>query len=304
MNLHNDRAAFEEIITAASTELRISKNIIEKDYYVTLALRELSNRIPDMVFKGGTSLTKCYQLLDRFSEDIDLSFNASIGHPSEKQKRQLKEYVITSLDTIGLPIANFDQIYSRRNYNRYHFSYTSLFSTLSSIHPELIIETFIFLLPFPTLFKPADNYIHRFLKDTAQESLAEKYDLMPFLIRTQTIERTFVDKVFAVCDYFITGKEALHSRHLYDIHKIIERGVQYETLPALINDVRKSRSPLPMCPSAAAGIDINQILSSIIESEAFRKDYETVTQSLLFTPVSYNTVIKSLKTIIENQYFI
>lgn len=66
MNLHLDREAFTELVTAASHELHIPSGIIEKDYYVTLALRELSARINGMVFKGGTSLTKCYQILERF----------------------------------------------------------------------------------------------------------------------------------------------------------------------------------------------------------------------------------------------
>lgn len=70
MNLHDDREAFEELIIGAANELAIPANIIEKDYYVTVVLKALSEKLDDMVFKGGTSLTKCYQLLDRFSEDI------------------------------------------------------------------------------------------------------------------------------------------------------------------------------------------------------------------------------------------
>lgn len=70
MNLHHDKEAFEELLIGAANELAIPANIIEKDYYVTIALKSLSEKLGDMVFKGGTSLTKCYQLLDRFSEDI------------------------------------------------------------------------------------------------------------------------------------------------------------------------------------------------------------------------------------------
>lgn len=51
-----------------------------------------------------------------------------------------------------------------------------------------------------------DNYIHRFLKLTGQEYLAEEFDLMPFEITTQAIERTLIDKVFAVSDYYLSGK--------------------------------------------------------------------------------------------------
>jgi predicted nucleotidyltransferase component of viral defense system len=83
MNLHHDREAFEELIVGAANELTIPTNVIEKDYYVTIILKALSEKIKDMVFKGGTSLTKCYQLLDRFSEDIDLSYAAESGAPGD-----------------------------------------------------------------------------------------------------------------------------------------------------------------------------------------------------------------------------
>lgn len=66
MNLHHDKDAFEELLIGAANELMIPTNIIEKDYYVTIVLKSLSEKLKDMVFKGGTSLTKCYQLLDRF----------------------------------------------------------------------------------------------------------------------------------------------------------------------------------------------------------------------------------------------
>ena len=79
MNLHHDKDAFEELLIGAANELAIPTNIIEKDYYVTIALKSLSEKLNDMVFKGGTSLTKCYQLLDRFSEDIDISYTVILS---------------------------------------------------------------------------------------------------------------------------------------------------------------------------------------------------------------------------------
>lgn len=70
------------------------------------------------------------------------------------------------------------------------------------------------------------------------ELVAETYDLMPFEITTQTIERTLADKVFALCDYYMDGKMERHSRHLYDIHKIVESvGISGE-LSSLIPEVR------------------------------------------------------------------
>lgn len=303
MNLHQDNDAFEELVTATSLELHIPPNIVEKDYYVTLALRELSANIKGMVFKGGTSLTKCYQLLDRFSEDIDISYAASEGIPGESRKRQLKKAIVASMDTLNLPITNLEQTRSRRNYNCYHAAYPSIYAPVLEIKTELVIETYIALLPFPTTVRMTDNYIYRFLQQSDQIHLAEEFDLMPFEITVQTIERTLIDKVFALCDYYMSGKTERHSRHLYDIHKILENTILPESFAALIGEVRALRAPLPICPSAANGININCILEEIISKDVYRQDYKQITENLLFSPLSYETAISSLQHLIDGHYF-
>ena len=71
MYLHNNKLIFDNILYNASKELKIDYNIIEKDYYVTLFLKELVKIVPGILFKGGTSLSKCHKVINRFSEDID-----------------------------------------------------------------------------------------------------------------------------------------------------------------------------------------------------------------------------------------
>ena len=303
MNLHHDHEAFSELIIAASNELHIPPGIIEKDYYVTLALRELAARVKGMVFKGGTSLTKCYQILDRFSEDIDISYAASEGVPGESRKRQLKKAVVSSIESMGFSIANLEETRSRRSYNCYRASYSSIYSPLLELKPELVIETYIALLPFPTVNRIADNYIYRFLKMTEQEELAEEFDIMPFEITTQSIERTLIDKVFALCDYYLSDKVDRHSRHLYDIYKIMEYTRPDASLSGLVQEVRSLREPLPVCPSAKTGVCINDVLAEIVDKEVYWNDYETVTGKLLFTYVPYEVVIDGIKEIISRGYF-
>ena len=303
MNLHHDHEAFSELIIAASNELHIPPGIIEKDYYVKLALRELAARVKGMVFKGGTSLTKCYQILDRFSEDIDISYAASEGIPGESRKRQLKKAVVSSIESMGFSIANLEETRSRRSYNCYRASYSSIYSPLLELKPELVIETYIALLPFPTVNRIADNYIYRFLKMTEQEELAEEFDIMPFEITTQSIERTLIDKVFALCDYYLSDKVDRHSRHLYDIYKIMEYTTPDESLSGLVQEVRSLRESLPVCPSAKTGVCINDVLAEIVDKEVYWNDYETVTGKLLFTYVPYEVVIDGIKEIISRGYF-
>ena len=303
MHLHHDEEAFEELVIGAANELHIPANVIEKDYFVTLTLKKLSTKLKDMVFKGGTSLTKCYQLLDRFSEDIDISYTAESGVPGDSRKKQLKKAVVSTLESLELTINNLEYTRSRRNYNCYCASYPSIYDNSPFLKQELVLETYVALLPFPTVTRMVDNYLYRFLKKIDRLDIAEQYDLMPFPITTQAIERTLVDKVFAICDYYLDGKTEQHSRHLYDIHKIYTNMEIPNDFKDLIVNVRSLRSELAVCPSAKDGVDINKVLQEIVDTEAYKNDYEEITSGLLFTPLEYDEVITSIKAIIQLNLF-
>lgn len=303
MHLHHDKEAFEELVIGAANELHIPANVIEKDYFVTLTLKKLSPKLKDMVFKGGTSLTKCYQLLDRFSEDIDISYTAESGVPGDARKKQLKKAVVSTLESLELTINNLEYTRSRRNYNCYCASYPSIYDNSPFLKQELVLETYVALLPFPTVTRMVDNYLYRFLKKINRLDIAEQYDLMPFPITTQAIERTLVDKIFAICDYYLDGKTEKHSRHLYDIHKIYTNMEIPNNFKDLIVNVRSLRSELAVCPSAKDGVDINKVLQEIVDTEAYKNDYEEITSGLLFTPLEYDEVITSIKAIIQLNLF-
>jgi len=74
MILHKDEVNFRESVLRTSGHFKIASNIIVKDYFVTLFLKTLETNFPNFIFKGGTSLSKCYKEINRFSEDIDLSY--------------------------------------------------------------------------------------------------------------------------------------------------------------------------------------------------------------------------------------
>lgn len=71
--LHENKEEFANAVNLASEYFRVLPIIVEKDYYVTMILRELSKRLGFVVFKGGTSLSKCHKAIKRFSEDIDIT---------------------------------------------------------------------------------------------------------------------------------------------------------------------------------------------------------------------------------------
>ena len=70
--LHEEKETFFTAINIAAEKYNMLPIVVEKDYYVTMILRGLSSRLDYVVFKGGTSLSKCYKAIKRFSEDIDI----------------------------------------------------------------------------------------------------------------------------------------------------------------------------------------------------------------------------------------
>lgn len=97
MSLHNNFDEFKEIIQLVSQKLRIDESIVEKDYYVTLFLKEIFEYDKNFVFKGGTSLSKCFKIIDRFSEDIDICYSDN-SMLTQGRKRQIKKMIV---DIVG-----------------------------------------------------------------------------------------------------------------------------------------------------------------------------------------------------------
>lgn len=69
MKLHDNKELFQEAILATSQKMGIPEIYIEKDYWVTFVLYQIfhSDMAKEVVFKGGTALSKCHKLIERFS---------------------------------------------------------------------------------------------------------------------------------------------------------------------------------------------------------------------------------------------
>lgn len=151
MYLHKEnRELFRDAILLASQKLEVSEDIIEKDYYVTLILKKLSSIEYPVVFKGGTSLSKAFQIIDRFSEDIDITFTEHLG---EARRKKLKYNILKPIaDELGLVIGNFDSVESDKNLNHYDFYYDSVVGdrVSNAIPPYVKLETSLMSYAFPT----------------------------------------------------------------------------------------------------------------------------------------------------------
>ena len=302
MYLHNEHDLFAEVIYSTASALELPVPIVEKDYYVTMILKLLSERAPACVFKGGTSLSKCHHVIERFSEDVDITFSNTL---TQGQRQKLKNQIIASIrDDLNLPINDWNHTHSRRDYNCYTFSYQPLAGFIPhNLAQGVKLEISLASTAFPTVQLNVDSYVYQFL---SRENIviAQRYDLLPFSMTVQSLERTLADKVFALCDYYLTGKIKRHSRHIYDIYMLLPLVPQTTDFKQLVHEIRLQRSMLNICPSAMKGQHIPQLLSSILENEVYKDDYTTITTYFQQNPVSYNEAITALQTIASSDIFI
>ena len=297
---HNDPEQFRDAIDITYNHTGVSTRIIEKDYYVTMILRLLSLRIPQVVFKGGTSLSKCHRIINRFSEDIDIAIDSTL---TQGQRKKFKDTILEIVDELGLEIANLDIIRSRRDFNRYEILFTSVLPFADdALKPYVYMETVFSSVAFPNVILPVYNYIGHMMESEAPQ-LIKRYALDPFPMKVQGIDRTFIDKVFAVCDYYMSGRTQGHSRHLYDIHKILAKIPQDERFRHLVHEVREVRKKMVACPSAQDKVNISSLIMQIVSEEAYKSDYNTITTQLLEEQISYETVIHSLIAIGNSHMF-
>ena len=294
MYLHNDKELFNDIVALTAERIGQAQDIVEKDYYVTMILRKLSACEYPVCFKGGTSLSKAYSVIDRFSEDIDITFTEHLG---EKRRKKLKYNILKPIaDDIGLEITNWDSIESDKEYNHYDMAYDSIVDD-PFLDTYVKLETALMSYAFPTVERVISNYIYQALKEE-EPDLLEEYGLTPFTMQVQALERTLIDKVFALCDYYLQDKPARNSRHLYDIYKIAKEITVTNDFRKLITEVRAHRQSMKndISPAADNSVDIPALIKKFCEKDFYADDYEKTTKNLISDDISYNEV----KTFIQD----
>ena len=286
MNWYKDnKEEWRKIIEVVAAEEHKSVYMIEKDCIQSLFLLELSKSVFPFVFKGGTSLSKGYGLIKRFSEDIDLAMNKKL---SEGERKKVKTFIIEKANELGMQLDNGEDVQSRKNYNKYIFMYDSLFS---EVPLEIIIETNFHQNDNLGELQNVSSYVGRFVEKNniilPVEFAAESVEMI-----VQSLENTFIEKVFAICDYRIKNKQDRESRHLYDIYKLIPYIKISDELVRDINSIREQRMLLKTNPSAQLEYNISDILKDIIDSHFYEMDYNDITKKLLYEDVSYDDVVK------------
>lgn len=298
MYLHEDKESFKDIVEQVSNEIGRTPVVVEKDYYVTLVLKLLSEKLNNCVFKGGTSLSKGFHAIDRFSEDIDITFSEHIG---ETRRKKLKNIVLKGIgEELGMPIINWEHTQSDRDYNAYQFAYESVFGMKDDRMPQYVkLETALGSYSFPTQVVEIGNYIGDYFIEKGREDLAEKFLLSRFSMKLQALERTYIDKIFALCDYYLQGKAKRYSRHLYDIYKLTPMIKVNDSFLELVGEIREHRAKMSICPSAKENVDVSAIVMEFCDNAFFQEDYQTITDYFTADYVSYEDAISNMRHVVK-----
>lgn len=307
MKLHENQELFEQLwtLTATMKEIDLDPSIIEKDYWVTFALKRLS-REESAVFKGGTSLFKAYRFLNRFSEDIDVTFTHEIGSSSfRSMEKRVMSKPFEKLDDTS-------QYMDRRGTNFRSVAYKyprKSEAIMTNLKPFIVFESYRYGLTFPWEKRKVTTLIYDYLMKNDRQDIIDLYELQPFELNVLSIKRTFFDKIFAINEYLIESKPVeVFARHIYDLCKIIdlpelEDAYSSGEVKGLYNSFLKAR--IEMNGSCIDGtFDINDCNLKSCVTESFIVGFEEFQSQLVFPnkQVSIQKVREVVKRITDYNY--
>ena len=234
--LHN-HSEFEDLIRIVSAELDINPVLIEKDYWIMHCLYGLNQLDLTFELKGGTSLSKGYKVVDRFSEDIDIRIDPACApfdvftgknHDKDKQIQSRKDFydwlADDKLKIDGIIEVKRDLDFDDEKYRSggIRLIYDSKFEPLEGVKSGVLLETG-FDITSPN--EPID--ISSWAFDHALNNDVEIINNLAKDIKCYLPEYTFVEKLQTISTKFRQQQDkesspASFMRHYYDIAQLLE----------------------------------------------------------------------------------
>lgn len=228
MKLHENKKLFRQAVLASSEMMGIPEIFVEKDYWVTLVLHAIFHSPigEQTIFKGGTALSKCFGLIDRFSEDIDLV----VKHSEEETDNQLKQKIRKVTNTVGKVLPEIDIAgltrkmgMNRKTAHQYPISFKGNFEQVRNV---IVLEATWFGHYEPYTYKPVSSYIHNMMVTRNQQDIVQDYGLLPFNVNVQRPERTLCEKIMSLVRFSYSETPIndlkIKIRHIYDLHKMLK----------------------------------------------------------------------------------
>lgn len=225
MKLHYDRKLFSDTLRAASQHLNIKLGFVEKDYWITLVLSRLakSKYVDESVFKGGTSLSKGYNLIERFSEDVDIAIVNDKGKTGNEIKTIIR--TIEKEITPDLTEVQLDNVTSKGSkFRKSVFEYIAI--EKGNSNNKLIVEINSFANPFPYQRLAIQSMVFAFLMQTGNDKYIEQYNLQSFEVNVLSKEQTLLEKLVSLIRFSFKENTAESIsekiRHFYDLYYLMK----------------------------------------------------------------------------------
>jgi hypothetical protein len=229
MNLHENKTLFRQAVQFTADQMKIPAIYVEKDYWVTNALFTIFNNdiSKDTIFKGGTALSKCYNLIERFSEDIDLVVLRREGETDSKLKSKLKT-ISTIVETV-MPEVTIEGITHKMGMNRKTaHSYNREFKgDYGQVRDVIILESTWLGYYEPYTTKSIVSFVGQMMLDNKQFDIAKENGLLPFDLLVLEPIRTICEKIMSLVR-FSYGENPIDDlrkkiRHTYDLHQLLKQ---------------------------------------------------------------------------------
>jgi hypothetical protein len=229
MKLHEDRTLFRQAVQFTADRMSIPAMYVEKDYWVTYALFTIFNNEigKDTVFKGGTALSKCDNLVERFSEDIDLVVVRREGETDSKLKSKLK--AVSKIVGTILPEANIKGITHKMGMNRKtaHTYNKEFKGDYGQVRDVIILESSWLGYYEPYTSKSIVSFVGDMMLNNGQTEIAKEKELLPFDLLALHPTRTICEKIMSLVRFSYSENpiEDLKKkiRHTYDLHQLLQR---------------------------------------------------------------------------------
>ena len=223
MRLHEDVNAFRVLINDIHEKTGYRLDVLEKDYYVVLILEELAKKQEEGLpayFKGGTALYKALHTTNRFSEDIDLSVDTRGCSRTQNDKRleqATKKYTFLERDA-AQGVTNRSEVIAVYSYIPVtDYDREDVLQRFG----KLKIEATSFTISEPVTSMEVAAMVYELATTEQKKILSDMYDVKPFQIQTITMERIFVDKLFAAEAYVRKAERKSKAfeaaKHIYDL---------------------------------------------------------------------------------------
>ena len=301
------------VLAAAQTATGMNAQSIEKDWWVTAVLRAIT-RLPysgHLSFKGGTSLSKCWGLISRFSEDVDIAVDREyLGFGGKLSKTQIRDklrrascsfvrermqYDIRNMMVAdGIPEPLFKvrveiTAITTTDPETIYIEYSPVTSTKKYIAPSVKIE-----VSGRSMSEPIEEVAIRSIIDGAMPTTASFIE-PPFIVRAVAPERTFIEKICLLHEEFAKPSSDIRvermSRHMYDLVQMLgtdvaEKALADKNLFASVVAHRKTFIGMKGFDySTLAPGSINIVPKEDVR-EKWEKDYEDTQLAMIYSPTA------------------